>query len=101
MEIADLSAKDLESYLIAPELLAGGMAWTTPDLKLVQLPVSDSPKSHFIITETVAFVWGGKAVLRVMGEESSITIGGDLGAVIPAGPFEYSGTGSLWLASQG
>ncbi len=101
LEIADVSAKSLESYLITPEELVIGKSWRAPDLELLQLPLSDGPKSHLISTETVAFVWGGQAVLRVMDEESSITIGGDLGAIIPTGWFEYSGTGSLWMASQG
>jgi hypothetical protein len=54
-----------------------------------------------ITAETTAFVWGGKVRLSAAKGESSITIGGDLGAIIPAGRFEYSGIGSLWLASQG
>lgn len=101
LEIADLAAKDLESYLIAPELLAGGMAWTAPDLKLVHLQLAQNPISHLIAFKSIAFVWGGEVVLKVAGGESSLTIGGDLGAIIPAGSFEFSGTGSLWLASQG
>ena len=101
LEIADTSAKSLESYLIAPVELANGKMWSAPELKLVELPVSNTSKSHQISTESIAFVWGGQVVLTGAAGEISITIGGDLGAVIPLGPFEYSGTGSLWLASQG
>jgi mannose-6-phosphate isomerase len=101
LEIADTSAKSLESYLVAQENFVNGKSWSAPELKLVELPVPQGPKSHLVTTETIAFVWGGKAVISAANGESSITIGGDLGAVIPAGPFEYSGTGSLWLASQG
>ena len=101
LEIADTSAKSLESYLIAPVELANGKMWSAPELKLVELPVSNTSKSHQISTESIAFVWGGQAVLTGAAGEISITIGGDLGAVIPLGRFEYSGTGSLWLASQG
>jgi mannose-6-phosphate isomerase len=101
LEIADTSAKSLESYLVVQENLTNGKAWSAPDLKLVELPVSLGSRSHVIATDTIAFVWGGSVLVNVVNGESSITIGGDLGAVIPAGPFEYSGTGSLWLASQG
>ena len=101
LEIADTSAKSLESYLLPQKKLVNGKAWSAPDLNLVELPVSQESQSHLITTETIAFVWGGKAVLSEAKGESSVTIGGDLGAIIPAGRFEYSGTGSLWLASQG
>jgi len=101
LEIADTSAKSLESYLVVPENLVNGKTWSAPDLKLVQLPASQDARSHLITAETTAFVWGGKVRLSAAKGESSITIGGDLGAIIPAGRFEYSGTGSLWLASQG
>jgi mannose-6-phosphate isomerase len=101
LEIADTSAKSLESYLVVQENLTNGKAWSAPDLKLVELPVSLGSRSHVIATDTIAFVWGGSVLVNVVNGESSITISGDLGAVIPAGPFEYSGTGSLWLASQG
>lgn len=101
LEIADLSAQNLESYLIAPEKIVNGKAWSAPELKLLQLPLSNNPQPHQITTESIAFVWGGQAVVSKESGESSITIGGDLGAIIPAGQFEYAGTGSLWLASQG
>jgi len=101
LEIADTSAKSLESYLIAPVVLKTGKAWSAPDLKLLELPLTNNPKSHLVMTESIAFIWGGKAVLKGAAGESSITIGGNLGAIIPAGQFEYTGTGSLWLASQG
>jgi mannose-6-phosphate isomerase len=101
LEIADTSAKSLESYLVVPENLVNGKTWSAPDLKLVELPASQDARSHLITAETTAFVWGGKVTLSAAKGESSITIGGDLGAIIPAGRFEYSGTGSLWLASQG
>ena len=101
LEIADLSAQNLESYLIAPEELVNGKAWSAPELKLLQLPLSHNPQPHQITTESIAFVWGGQGVVSKESGESSITIGGDLGAIIPAGQFEYAGTGSLWLASQG
>ena len=101
LEIADLSAQNLESYLIAPEKLVNGKSWSAPELKLLQLPLSDNPQPHQITTESIAFVWGGQAMLSGQSGESSITIGGDLGAIIPVGQFEYRGTGSLWLASQG
>jgi hypothetical protein len=87
--------------LVVPENLVNGKTWSAPDLKLVELPASQDARSHLITAETTAFVWGGKVRLSAAKGESSITIGGDLGAIIPAGRFEYSGTGSLWLASQG
>jgi len=101
LEIADTTAKSLESYLVTQEKVVNGNTWSAPDLKLVELPVSQGSQSHLITNETIAFVWGGKAVLSGVDGESSVTIGGDLGAIIPAGRFEYSGAGSLWLASQG
>jgi mannose-6-phosphate isomerase len=101
LEIADLSAQNLESYLMEPEELVNGKAWSAPELKLLQLPLSHNPQPHQITTESIAFVWGGQGVVSKESGESSITIGGDLGAIIPAGQFEYAGTGSLWLASQG
>jgi mannose-6-phosphate isomerase len=101
LEIADTSAKSLESYLIAPEELVNGKAWSAGDLKLLELPLTDNPKPHLAMAESIAFVWGGQAVVSKESGEISITIGGNLGAIIPAGQFEYAGTGSLWLASQG
>jgi mannose-6-phosphate isomerase len=101
LEIADTSAKSLESYLIAPEELVNGKAWRAGDLKLLELPLTDNPKPHLAMAESIAFVWGGQAVVSKESGEISITIGGNLGAIIPAGQFEYAGTGSLWLASQG
>ena len=101
LEIADTSAKSLESYLIAPEELVNGKAWSAGDLKLLELPLTDNPKPHLAMAESIAFVWGGQAVVSKESGEISITIGGNLGAIIPAGRFEYRGTGSLWLASQG
>jgi mannose-6-phosphate isomerase len=101
LEIADTSAKSLDSYLVAQQKLVNGESWSAPELKLVELPASQGSQSHLIATDTIAFVWSGRVLVNVANGESSITIGGDLGAVIPAGPFEFSGTGSLWLASQG
>ena len=101
LEIADTSAKSLESYLIGPEELVNGKAWSAGDLKLLELPLTDNPKPHLAMAESIAFVWGGQAVVSKESGEISITIGGNLGAIIPAGQFEYAGTGSLWLASQG
>jgi mannose-6-phosphate isomerase len=101
LEIADTSAKSLESYLINPVVLKTGKSWSAPDLELLELPLASNSKSHLAMTESIAFIWGGTAVLKGAAGESSITIGGNLGAIIPAGHFEYAGTGSLWLASQG
>ena len=101
LDIADTSAKNLESYLVVPENLVNGKTWNAPDLKLAELPLSQDPQTHLLTTETIAFVWGGEVLLSAAKGESSITISGDLGAILPAGRFEYSGTGSLWLASRG
>lgn len=100
LNIADTTPKPAVEYLVVAKLLENGRKWNCADLQLVALQVSQRAQEYSLDSNSIAFVWGGSAEISVAGSQSSTTVGGNLGAIIPIGAIQYGGTGSLWLASQ-